>query len=163
MKAPWPCICNGFEIRGQRLGLTVQVVITEGFEPVGYGIGPALEARDVVRVLQNHNDAPPDLREHALLLAGAILEFSPRVPKKQGRTLAADILASGKAWAKFQAICEAQGGMRDIPASRCQHDYLAPRAGPHYSDRHQTHRAFGQTGRRAAVESGGHRSACQAA
>ncbi len=114
---------------GNRLGLTVKVIITDGFEPVGYGIGPALEARDVVRVLQNHQDAPSDLRNHALMLAGALLEFSPKVPAQQGRAIAEEILNSGKAWSKFQAICAAQGGMREIPQSCCQHVFPAPRPG----------------------------------
>lgn len=114
---------------GQKLGLSVSVIVTEGFEPVGRGIGPALEARDVVQVLQNHKDAPSDLREHALLLAGSILEFSPKVQKKQGQIIAREILDNGSAWTKFQAICEAQGGMREIPQSCCRHDYPASRAG----------------------------------
>jgi thymidine phosphorylase len=114
---------------GNQCGLTVKVAVTEGFEPVGRGIGPALEARDVVQVLTNHKDAPPDLREHALLLAGHVLEFSPQVRKDEGIAIAQDILQSGKAWAKFQAICEAQGGMREIPQSCCRHDYLAPKTG----------------------------------
>ena len=114
---------------GRKVGLTVKVIITDGFEPVGYGIGPALEARDVVRVLQNHRDAPPDLREHALTLASAILEFSPTVSPHQGRSIAEDILTSGKAWAKFQAICNAQGGLREISQSCCQHDYTAAQSG----------------------------------
>ena len=114
---------------GHRMGLAVSVLVTEGFEPIGYGIGPALEARDVVQVLQNHKDAPLDLREHALMLASHILEFSPAVPKGQGRIVAEEILNSGKAWKKFQAICEAQGGMREIPKSCCQREYLAPRSG----------------------------------
>lgn len=114
---------------GGKMGLTIKVALTEGFEPVGFGIGPALEARDIVRVLQNHPDAPADLREHALLLAGHILEFSPKVEKGQGLTLAAAILADGRAWKKLQAICDAQGGMRDIPLSQCQHVYTAPKSG----------------------------------
>ncbi|MGB9151659.1 MAG: thymidine phosphorylase family protein [Alphaproteobacteria bacterium] len=114
---------------GQKLGLTIKVIITEGFEPVGFGIGPALEARDIVRVLQNHPAAPADLRDHALLLAGNILEFSPKVAKNQGIELAKEILANGSAWKKFQAICEAQGGMREIPQSQCQQDYFATKRG----------------------------------
>lgn len=114
---------------GRKLGLSVKIVISEGYEPIGYGIGPALEARDVVRVLQNNADAPPDLRDHALTLAGAILEFSPKVTAGHGRSLAEDILTNGKAWAKFQAICTAQGGMREIPQSCCQHTHTAPQAG----------------------------------
>ena len=114
---------------GAKLGLTIKVIVTEGFEPIGYGIGPALEARDILQVLQNQQDAPADLREHALLLAGAVLEFSPEIPKNQGASIARDILESGKAWKKFQAICAAQGGMREIPLSACQHVHAAPKSG----------------------------------
>ncbi|MDE3060606.1 MAG: thymidine phosphorylase family protein [Pseudomonadota bacterium] len=114
---------------GKLSGLTIKVVLTEGFEPVGRGIGPALEARDVVQVLTNHQDAPADLREHALLLAGNVLEFSPAIERGKGIAIAEDLLRNGKAWAKFQAICEAQGGMREIPQSCCRHDYLAEKTG----------------------------------
>ncbi len=117
------------ETVGSHLGLVVKVVVSEGFEPVGRGIGPALEARDVVQVLQNHADAPSDLRDRAVLLAGHILEFSPKVGKNQGEGIAREILASGKAWQKFQAICEAQGGMREIPKSCCRHVYAAQKSG----------------------------------
>jgi thymidine phosphorylase len=114
---------------GKMCGLTIKVVLTEGFEPVGRGIGPALEARDVLQVLQSHMDAPQDLRAHALLLAANVLEFSPQVKKGDGIRLAEEILSSGNAWKKFQAICEAQGGMREIPQSCCRHDYVAARTG----------------------------------
>ncbi len=105
------------EQTGAALGIGVRVHTSDGSQPVGRGIGPALEARDLVAVLKNNKDAPQDLRDRALDLSGHILEFSPDVKTGEGRTLATDILDSGKAWAKFQAICEAQGGMRDIPQS----------------------------------------------
>ena len=120
---------RSLETVGSQLGLVVKVVVTEGLEPVGRGIGPALEARDVVHVLQNYVDAPSDLRDRAVLLAGQILEFSSKVAKNQGEIIAREILASGKAWQKFQAICEAQGGMREIPQSSCQHVYVAQKSG----------------------------------
>jgi len=41
-----------FEYVAERLHLTLDVVITDGRQPVGHGIGPALEARDVLRVLE---------------------------------------------------------------------------------------------------------------
>lgn len=114
---------------GKSLGLVIKVVFTEGFEPIGRGIGPALEARDVLQVLQNLPEAPADLREHALQLAGNVLEFSPNVQKGQGYAIASGILSSGKAWGKFQAICEAQGGMRTIPESCCRHVHPASKTG----------------------------------
>lgn len=96
---------------GAALGMHVHTVITDGSQPIGRGVGPALEAKDVLEVLQNFHHAPQDLRERALLLAGEVLEFSSKVVKGQGYHIAKDILDSGKAWAKFQAICDAQGGM----------------------------------------------------
>jgi len=117
------------EDTGERLGIKVKVVFTEGFEPVGRGIGPALEARDVLSVLKCEKDAPQDLRDHALVLAGQVLEFSSKVKKGEGKNIATEILDSGKAWEKFQAICKAQGGMREIPESKFTHQHLAKKDG----------------------------------
>lgn len=103
---------------GAALGLHVEVIQSVGMQPIGRGIGPALEARDIVSVLKNDKNAPTDLKNHALLLAGKILEFSPMVEKGDGFRLATQILSSGQAWEKFQAICEAQGGLRSIPVAK---------------------------------------------
>jgi len=96
-------------------GLRSRCVITDGSQPVGRGLGPALEARDVLAVLQNAAAAPEDLRERALALAGAALELAGTAREGEGRAMALRALVSGQAWAKFQRICEAQGGMRVPP------------------------------------------------
>src|SRR6185437_11083955 len=83
---------------------------------VGESFG--LEARDVLAVLQGHADAPADLREHALALAAALLELGGAAPAGAGFARAAECLASGRAWEKFQRICEAQGGMRVPPTAQ---------------------------------------------
>jgi hypothetical protein len=88
------------------------MVRTDGAQPVGRGIGPALEARDVLAVLQRTPTAPFDLRERSLLLAGALLEFCGTAVAGTGLVMATDLLDSGAAWRKFEAICEAQGGLR---------------------------------------------------
>lgn len=98
-----------FEFVADRLGLFVQVVITDGRQPVGRGIGPVLEARDVMQVLQNDPAAPSDLRQKALRLAGRVLEFDPDVRGGDGFDIARDILDSGRALAKMHAIIEVQG------------------------------------------------------
>ena len=98
-----------FEYVGDRLNLHLEVIITDGTQPVGRGIGPVLEARDVMQVLENHVDAPFDLRQKALRLAGRILEFDPDVRGGYGFGLARDILDSGRALQKLQAIIAAQG------------------------------------------------------
>lgn len=110
-------------------GLTAQAVVTDGSQPVGRGIGPALEARDVLSVLQNEAGAPVDLRQRALKLAGVLLELGGAASPAEGESIAMTTLDSGRAWRKFQRICEAQGGMRRPPQSSHRHPILAQRAG----------------------------------
>ncbi|MDO9596790.1 MAG: thymidine phosphorylase family protein [Azoarcus sp.] len=98
-----------FEFVAGRINLALDVVITDGRQPVGKGIGPVLEARDVMRVLENDPAAPNDLRQKALRLAGRMLEFDPDVRGGDGFAIARDILDSGRALAKMHAIIEAQG------------------------------------------------------
>ncbi|HRC39297.1 MAG TPA: thymidine phosphorylase family protein, partial [Rubrivivax sp.] len=89
-----------FEYVAARLGLQLDAVITDGRQPVGRGIGPVLEARDVMRVLNNDPDAPHDLRQKALRLAGRVIEFDPDVRGGDGYRIARDILESGRALAQ---------------------------------------------------------------
>ncbi len=119
-----------FQFVGDRMGLTLEVVITDGTQPIGRGIGPVLEARDVMQVLRNDPRAPLDLREKALQLAGRILEFDPDVRGGQGYFIARDILDSGRALAKMEAIIDAQGRHREIPdPGRLVHQVTAPHDG----------------------------------
>jgi len=112
-----------------RFGLSATCLLTDGSQPVGRGIGPALEARDVLAVLRGAPDAPDDLRRRAAVLAGAALEIGGKVANGEGTTAALATLADGRAWQKFQAICEAQGGMRTPPNATNVHPLIAPRAG----------------------------------
>ncbi len=98
-----------FEFVGDRVGLQIEVMITDGRQPIGRGIGPVLEARDVMQVLENSPDQPRGLREKGLQLASRILEFDPDVRGGEGYALARDILESGRALEKMLAIIQAQG------------------------------------------------------
>jgi thymidine phosphorylase len=102
---------------GRAIGIEILPVMTDGSQPVGRGLGPALEASDALAVLRGQADAPPDLRERGLLLAGYLLEMAGAVAVGGGQALAREILRDGRAWAKFQAICRAQGGMREPPVA----------------------------------------------
>lgn len=97
-------------------GIKIKVIFTDGSQPVGRGIGPALEASDILAVLQNEKHAPADLREHALVLAGHLIDFCPKAASN-GLIIARTILESGQAFKKFKAICKAQGGFKDIPVA----------------------------------------------
>lgn len=113
----------------ESFGLKTRVVLTEGLQPVGRGVGPALEARDVLAVLQNLPTAPQDLREHALLLAANLLELTGAALEGKGLALSASVLESGNAWSKFQRICEAQGGMYEPPVAAYREPVVARNAG----------------------------------
>ncbi len=110
-------------------GLHAEVIITDGSQPVGHGIGPALEAMDVLAVLRHSAGAPQDLKERALTLASALLDLSGKFPPSSGAIKARGILESGEAWKKFHAICEAQGGFTEPKSAQHQHDVLADHDG----------------------------------
>lgn len=114
---------------GAALGLRLRIEQTDGSQPVGRGIGPALEARDVLAVLQDQADAPKDLRARAVRLAGAVLELADAAPAGTGAAMAAGALGDGRAWRKFQAICRAQGGMREPPRPLISHVVVAEAPG----------------------------------
>jgi thymidine phosphorylase len=122
-----------FEYVAQRLHLSLDVVITDGRQPIGRGVGPVLEARDVMQVLENHPDAPSDLRQKSLRLAGRIIECSPDVRGGDGFGIARDILDSGRALAQMQAMIAAQGSRgfdhQHPPLGALTLDVCAPRSG----------------------------------
>jgi thymidine phosphorylase len=120
---------NLLEQVGSEFGLALQTVFTDGLQPVGRGIGPALEARDVLSVLRREHNAPLDLRERALLLAGSLLEFCGTFPEGQGHAKAAEMLDSGQALKKFLSICDAQGGFSEPPRAAFSEVVVATAAG----------------------------------
>lgn len=111
------------------LGLTLSVMRTDGRQPVGYGIGPALEARDVLRVLRGDAQAPQDLRERALNLAAGLLDIAPGSTPGSGMGIARALLDSGAALSKFLAICVAQGGFTEPTVAPHVRPVIATRAG----------------------------------
>jgi len=114
-----------------RVGIELECGITYGGQPVGYNIGPALEAREALETLMGHG--PNSLIEKSIELAGILLELSGKV-KKGGYYIAEEILRSGKALKKFREIIEIQGGNpnikpEDISIGEYTYDYLAETEG----------------------------------
>jgi len=98
-----------FEFVGDRFGIAVEVITTDGRQPIGNGIGPVLEAQDVMAVLANDPAAPSDLREKSLQLAAHLLEYDPKLRGGAGYARARDLLDSGAALKQMQKIIDAQG------------------------------------------------------
>ena len=114
---------------GKEIGLNIDVLVGDGSQPVGRGIGPALEARDVLSVLRRDTGAPMDLRARALQLAGRLIEIGRGLSEGAGQPIARELLDSGKALSKLEAICAAQGGMREPSTARYQHVMKAAQPG----------------------------------
>ena len=114
---------------GKALGLNLALHISDGVAPVGRGMGPALEAHDVLAVLRRAPDAPGDLRARALDLAGHLLDLAPHAVAGRGRDRAQALLDSGAAEAKFMAICAAQGGFHEPGTAAQRIEILARHAG----------------------------------
>ena len=90
---------------GRRLNIHVQCGVTFGEQPIGYGIGPALEAKEALLTLMGKG--PIDLLNKAASLAGLLFEM---MGAKDGIQAAKKILKSGKAEKKLREIIAAQGG-----------------------------------------------------
>jgi thymidine phosphorylase len=98
-----------FEFVGDHFGIAVEVVSSDGRQPIGNGIGPVLEAQDVMAVLANERSAPNDLREKSLRLAAHLLEYDPDLRGGTGYARARELLDSGAALKQMHKIIEAQG------------------------------------------------------
>lgn len=118
---------------GERLGMSVECAMTYGASPVGRTIGPALEVREALKVLETM-EGPNSLIEKSTSIAGILLEMGGAAIKGQGKDKALEILRSGKALAKFLEIIEAQGGdpkvtHKDIAVGSHKADILSPADG----------------------------------
>jgi len=114
---------------GKHFKLKIKVILTDGSQPIGNGIGPVLEMLDVIKVLKQI-DSPKDLENKSLMLAGEILEMTGKAKKGEGKKLAAKILKSGEAFKKFNEIIEAQGKKNIVlEPAKLTHEIKAPKTG----------------------------------
>jgi len=121
-------LSNHFRLAGQTIGLQIKTIITDGTQPIGKGIGPSLEAMDILDVLRNNPHAPHDLRDKSVAIAGALLDMiEPN--GMNGTKKASAILISGQAYKKFEAICKAQGAFKEPRYAPYFYEVLSPVGG----------------------------------
>ena len=123
-------LAKDFMMIGKKLGMKVECAITEGENPIGRSIGPALEAKEALEVIMNRQNVP-ELVDKACHLAGILMEM---VGMKNGYKKALRILKKGKAEKKLREIIEAQGGdpqilPEDIKIGKYWTDFVADRNG----------------------------------
>jgi len=119
-----------FQKIGNYFGVKMKVVLTKGDSPLGRGVGPILEMKDVLDVLNSDKIGPKDLEDKSTYLAGQIFEMSKMCKKGKGQLLAKYSLETGQAFEKFNEIIIAQGGkIRELNAASFQHEIKAKRSG----------------------------------
>lgn len=119
-------LAKQFKKVGEAIGMNIECTITNGSQPIGKGIGPALEARDCLKVLKG--EGPKDLEVKAVRLANVLMDMCGKNKK------AMNILHSGKALEKFRSIIEAQNGdpgiePKDIDLGEHTYDVYAESSG----------------------------------
>ncbi|MFH1332604.1 MAG: thymidine phosphorylase, partial [archaeon] len=93
----------------KHLGMKLKVILTDGSQPIGNGVGPAWEAKDVLSVLQGAG--PNDLRDKSIMLATELLKMAGL---KNAEEKVRETIESGAAYQKMLDIIQAQGGSRNI-------------------------------------------------
>lgn len=122
-----------FEELAKNLNMKIAVIITDGSQPVGNGIGPSLEARDILWTLRNSAKSSILLKNKSIMMAGVLLELTGKAKKGTGESIAREILETGKAYQKFSEIILAQGGRikkpENIRLARKSYDVCAQKSG----------------------------------
>jgi len=119
-----------FEQLGRYFHKKISVILTDGTQPIGNGIGPGLELIDILKILKCEENAPKDLEKKSLFLAGQILEMVKKAKKGKGIELSKEILQSGKALEKFEQIIIAQeGNLKEIKPAKFRKNILSKKSG----------------------------------
>lgn len=111
---------------GQRMGKKVVALITDMDQPLGRMAGHANEVAECIEVLNGHG--PADLRELSLELSAWMFFLGERTKSlADGRFLAENMIASGRAKEKFKEGIRLQGGDERV----VDDPELLPQAGLH--------------------------------
>jgi AMP phosphorylase len=115
-------IAEKFTFLARKFRIRISIDIHETKQNAGRGIGPVLEARDVLQVLEQQTERSLALESRSLRLAGKLLSLCLADTKKRkdlvGEDVAREILASGKAHTKMQEIIRAQGGNPNVTSTK---------------------------------------------
>lgn len=110
---------------GNGLGRRTVAVLSSMEEPLGYAVGNTLEVQEAIDTLKGHG--PADLRELCLTLSGQMIALGGQAASAaEGYAIAGELLQSGKGYARFQQLVEAQGGTLQQGLAQAQHQHIVP-------------------------------------
>lgn len=117
-----------FENLAKKFDIKIDVLIYRTEEPAGRGVGPVLETKESLLVLEQDPKRAMDLEARSINLAGSLLELcladSDKKLQEEIRNKyrncfnwAQDLLESGLALSKMKEIIKAQGGNPEITSA----------------------------------------------
>jgi AMP phosphorylase len=121
-------LARKFKYLANRFDIKLNTIISHASQPAGHGVGPLLEAKDALKVLEQREDRPLDLEEKSVGLASELIELCledskddvKEKAKEFGTTKnwAQQILKAGLAHKKMLEIIEAQNGDAGIESEK---------------------------------------------
>ena len=109
-------LANKFMELCLNVGIDTEAILTFGSQPLGYTIGPALEAKEALEVLEGKQKQA--VYSKSVELAGTLLEMGKIASPGEGAEMAAKLIQSNKALEKMKEIIEIQGGDRSITSEK---------------------------------------------
>ena len=124
-------VAKRFKEIWEYLWIKMDVEITDGSQPIGRWIWACLQAREALRILQQHKNKSEDLEKKAIFLASKILILCWTAnTMSNAEKLVKAQLTNWEAWKKMQEIIKAQNGdssikSEDIQLGKFSHDVIA--------------------------------------
>jgi pyrimidine-nucleoside phosphorylase len=120
---------------GAKMGKKTVALITDMGQPLGRSVGNALEVAECIEVLRG--GGPEDLRFLSIELCGWMFYLGERTASvAEGKSLAEELISSGKGLEKFRRMIHLQGGnpgvvddLRRLPHTTRTMDLTSPRSG----------------------------------
>lgn len=116
-----------FKFIAGKFDMKLEVLLSHTAEPAGNGIGPLLEAVDVLKVLEQTPDRPLELERRSIELAGALLKLCLEDADEETKAIAGRyespeawaqaLLVTGLAHKKMMDIIAAQKGNPEIKST----------------------------------------------
>lgn len=113
-----------FEYIWKKLGMKINVDITNADHPVGRWIGAVLQTREALRILQNKKNISKDIKKKAISLSAQLIQLVWLAKWDKAVKLAEKQLKSGNAWEYMQKLIQSQNKVHNVKPDYKNTSYL---------------------------------------
>jgi len=127
-------VAKMFEELFEKFGIKVFVYKRQAKGPDGNGIGPILEARDILWILERDKRRPVGLENLALDMAAQLIAVTGKYSYHDAHAILRETLESGKAHTQYWKIAKSQGAIKimkgdDLVPGEFTYDIVASKSG----------------------------------